>query len=282
MPATVAGTLHEPAPPSRRHRPATPPTLTAMAIRIVDITDDATFALVPPCANAGFDHRSCDYWEDADRGSKAARASWLTAAPAAPAARPKARNPFGDDDDDDAFNPFAPAPAAKPFNPFAADDDEPAFNPFAPQPKARPAVGQDGLPKLRLLARGAAVFGSYAKVLLVDDEPVAYCQFGPLSAYPRAQRTRELYPRLPDSPLPAVITCIATTAAARAEGHARTLVDAVCHDLAGRGFAAVETYPEVGAKADATSSPHPDFWRGLGFEIAAPDDRFPVLRKELA
>ena len=59
------------------------------------------------------------------------------------------------------------------------------------------------------------MFGSYAKVLLRDDEPAAYAQFGPLSAYPRAQRTRELYPRLPQSPLPAVITCIATTTAAR-------------------------------------------------------------------
>ena len=44
-----------------------------MAIRIVDVTDEPTFALVPPCADPGFDHRTCDYWEDADRGSKAAR-----------------------------------------------------------------------------------------------------------------------------------------------------------------------------------------------------------------
>ncbi|HSW43886.1 MAG TPA: hypothetical protein VLM76_15420, partial [Patescibacteria group bacterium] len=46
-------------------------------IRIVDVTDAATFGLLPPCADASFDHRSCDYWEDADRGSKAHRASWL-------------------------------------------------------------------------------------------------------------------------------------------------------------------------------------------------------------
>ena len=44
-----------------------------MAIRIVDVTDDATFLLLPPCADPGFDHRSCDYWEDADRGSKKSR-----------------------------------------------------------------------------------------------------------------------------------------------------------------------------------------------------------------
>ena len=50
------------------------------AIRILDVTDLATFDRVPPCADPGFDHRSCDYWEDADRGSKAARLSWLEGA----------------------------------------------------------------------------------------------------------------------------------------------------------------------------------------------------------
>jgi GNAT superfamily N-acetyltransferase len=252
-----------------------------MSIRIVDITDEAGFRLVPPCADPGFDHRSCDYWEDADRGSKAARASWLHAAPAAPSARPKPRNPFADDDDGPAFNPFAPAARTPVANPFADDDDGPAFNPFAPTPAARPAVAADAPPKLRLLGRGLAVFGSYAKVLVEDDEPTAYIQFGPLSAYPRAQRTRELYPRLPAAPLPAVITCIATTPAARGHGLAAALVEAVCDDLAGRGFAAVEVYPEVGAKADATSAASPAFWEGLGFGVAAPDERYPVLRREL-
>jgi ribosomal protein S18 acetylase RimI-like enzyme len=125
------------------------------------------------------------------------------------------------------------------------------------------------------------VFGSYAKVLLENDVPAAYAQFGPLSAYPRAQRTRDLYPRLPASPLPAVITCIATTAAARGRGLAAMLVDAVCDDLSTRGFAAVETYPEVGARPNATSAAEPAFWEGLGFVVAAADERFPVMRREL-
>jgi GNAT superfamily N-acetyltransferase len=253
-----------------------------MAIRIVDVTDEASFALVPPCADAGFDHRSCDYWEDADRGSKAARANWLSAAADAPAAKPKSRNPFGEDEDEPGgFNPFASASKGPAFNPFTSGGDA-AFNPFAPQPKAAPTVGGDARPKLKLLARGAAVFGSYAKVLLVDDEPAAYVQFGPLSAYPRAVRTRDLYPKLPQSPLPAVITCIATTAEARAQGYAAQLVEAVCDDLAGRGFSAVETYPEVGAKPNATSAAQPAFWTHLGFVVAAQDERFPVLRRELA
>ena len=47
------------------------------SVTIVDVTDEATFALIPPCADPTFDHRSCDYWEDADRGSKAIRLDWL-------------------------------------------------------------------------------------------------------------------------------------------------------------------------------------------------------------
>jgi GNAT superfamily N-acetyltransferase len=252
-----------------------------MAIRIVDVTGESSFTLLPPCADPGFDHRTCDYWEDADRGSRAARSSWLSAAPAAPPTRSRPRNPFGDEDEGLDVNPFAPASRGPAFNPFAADDDEPAFNPFAPAPAAKPAVAQDAPPKLRLLGRGLAVFGSYAKVLLEDEAPAAYAQFGPLSAYPRALRTRDLYPRLPSAPLPAVITCIATTAAARGRGLAAMLVDAVCDDLAGRGFAAVETYPEVGARPDATSAADPAFWEALGFMVAAADERFPVMRREL-
>ena len=46
-------------------------------ITILDVTDPATFGRIPPCADPGFDHRSCDYWENAEHGSKAARLSWL-------------------------------------------------------------------------------------------------------------------------------------------------------------------------------------------------------------
>ena len=256
-----------------------------MAIRIVDVTDEPSFARIPPCADPGFDHRTCDYWEDADRGSKAARLSWLETAPA-PAApsRPKlADNPFAPPSREPAFNPFAPPTGgiASGFNPFADDDDQPLDNPFAPTPAAKPTVGSDVPRKLGLLGRGLAVFGSYAKVLLVDDTPAAYAQFGPLSAYPRAQRLRELYPQLPESPLPAVITCIATTAEARDAGHAVRLISAVCDDLAGRGFAAIEAYPERGVREDATSAATPEFWLGAGFTLAVDDDRFPVVRREL-
>ena len=150
-----------------------------------------------------------------------------------------------------------------------------------PRREPRPTVADTAPRKLRLLARGLGVAGSYAKVLLADDVPAAYCQFGPLTAYPRAQRTRDLYPALPDAPLPAVITCIASTAEARGKGLAKALVAAVCEDLEGRGFAAVETYPAIGARPDATSAATPAFWESVGFFTAALDERFPVMRREL-
>jgi ribosomal protein S18 acetylase RimI-like enzyme len=259
----------------------------AGSIEIVDVTDASTFALLPPCADPGFDHRSCDYWEDADRGSKAIRLDWIKPAAAAPepssapASRPA--NPFLADIEERADNPFAPPGRGREaVNPFLADEEAAADNPFAPRRAVRPTVGESAQPKLRLLGRGLGVAGSYAKVLLRDGAPAGYCQFGPLTAYPRAQRTRDLYPALPESPLPAVITCIATSAEARGAGLARMLVEAVCEDLGGRGFAAVEAYPDVGARPDATSAATPEFWVSVGFAIAAADERFPVLRRELA
>jgi ribosomal protein S18 acetylase RimI-like enzyme len=260
------------------------------AIRVVDVVDEETFRLIPPCADPGFDHRSCDYWEDADRGSKAARLAWLQpgvgrGAAGSEPARPRPANPFLADLE------AAGTPAANPFatgrpNPFLSpgDDEEvasgPAVNPFAPPPRERPKVDPDAPRKLQLLGRGLGVVGSYAKVLLRDDVPAVYTQFGPLTAFPRAQRTRDLYPALPDAPLPAVITCIATTAEARHLGLARRLVDVVCEDLEARGFTAVETYPEVGAEPDTTSAASPAFWETLGFARAIDDARFPVMRRE--
>jgi ribosomal protein S18 acetylase RimI-like enzyme len=247
----------------------------SLGIEIVDVTDGSGFARLPPCADARFDHRSCDYWEDEVGGSKASRSSWWrpterSAAPVSPALHD---------------NPFAPSPRSTPDdNPFASpstDSPDLTFNPFAPRPKDRPQHSQDLPRKLRLLLRGETVFGAYAKVLVEDAVPAVYAQFGPLSAYPRAQQIRDLYPRLPQSPLPAVITCIASTAAARRRGLARRLVDAIRHDLARRGFAAIETYPDLTLAPDAASAAHPRFWERCGFVLAIDDERYPVMRIEL-
>jgi len=257
-------------------------------VAVIDVTEPGSFERVPACANPAFDHRTCDYWEDEARGSKAHRASWLHAAGTGAATAPASRaadNPFAPTSGP-GFNPFAPAGASPGgarlrANPFGDDADEEIDNPFAPRPPARPVVPLDAPRKLQLLGRGLGVFGSYAKVLEVDGAPAAYCQFGPLSAYPRARRVRELYPQLPVSPLPAVITCIATTAEARHRGLARQLVDAVADDLAVRGFSAIEAYPEPEADPDATSAATPAFWQTCGFTVAVDDPRFPVMRREL-
>lgn len=255
-----------------------------VTVRILDVTDEAGFGRIPPCADPGFDHRTCDFWEDDRRGSKAARLAWLEPAPPPPPEPDRSANPFAPTRGP-SFNPFDPRaarPAGRPVNPFGDDaDDEPLDNPFAPRQERGPAVAADAPRKLQLLGRGLGVFGSYAKVLEADGEPAAWCQFGPLSAYPRAQHVRELYPKLPSSPLPAVITCIATTKAARRQGYARQLVLAVIDDLAGRGFSAVEAYPEPQAAPDSTSAATPAFWATCGFDLAVDDPRFPVVRREL-
>ena len=238
-------------------------------IRIVDVVDAVGFGLIPSCADPAFDHRTCDYWEDGDRGSKARRN------PSAPIAAPPPKPPL-------ANNPFAPAAKEPAANPFLAGDTDEAHNPFLPRRASlKPVLAPDAPRKLALLLRGIGVFGSYGKVLLADDAPAAFAQFGPLSAYPRALQLRQLYPRLPDAPLPAVITCVATTREARDRGLATALVHAVCDDLGRRGFAAVEAYPDVGTPPDATSAATPVFWEAAGFHLAAADERFPVYRREL-
>src|SRR5207249_213210 len=125
-----------------------------MGYRILDVTDQAGFDRIPPCADPGFDHRSCDYWED-ERGSKAARPSWLTGSAPAGSSKPSlADNPFAPAGGP-SYNPFAkgggasaggaggfggPVGAARPANPFSLDQDAEIDNPFAPRREARAGV----------------------------------------------------------------------------------------------------------------------------------------------
>lgn len=257
------------------------------SVEIVDVIDTVSFGLLPPCADPRFDHRSCDYWEDAVRGAKSARPSWWQSSPRVTRARPAIpeENPFASRRSTaEDFNPFAPAPGSS--GSLLTDEDDtvgtPAVNPFAPTPRSEPeGDGLDKPRKLRLLDRGRVVFGSYAKVLLLDSVPAVYAQFGPLSAYPRAQHIRDLYPRLPRSPLPAVISCVATTAAARGRGLGHRLVDVVSTDLAARGFAAIEAYPDLTLAPNEASTASPGFWERSGFSVVAEDERYPVMRIEL-
>src|SRR5688500_8634021 len=155
-----------------------------MAIEIVEVSGPDSFGLIPPCADARFDHRTCDYWEDAERGSKASRPALLEARPIERPRQPSLEdNPFAPARAVIEENPFAPAGRAAVRDPFGDEDffRAPPGNPFAPM-QARERPLREGVPrKLALLDRGRGIFGSYAKVLLADGHPQAYCQFGPLS-----------------------------------------------------------------------------------------------------
>jgi hypothetical protein len=142
--------------------------------------------------------------------------------------------------------------------------------------------------KLNRLMAGERLAGAYGMLAWQTGEDgdrlaVGWCQFGPLSAYPRAQVIRDRYPELPESPVPWVITClqvVETQPDRRAAAEA--LLDAVCRDLDRRGIVAVEAYPE-GVADPWLPSPGPaGIYERAGFERVAGEDRFPVLRRELA
>lgn len=240
----------------------------------VESADD--LALVPPCTRDDADHATCTWWEDADKGSKAARldarSTTVTLRATAPAGGKAALAAF-----------------------LGAEESEaPVFNPFAPnaptrEEALRDAAAAPGQPaKLRLLTRQLPISGPMGWILLAKGEPVAYCQAGPLSAFPRAQRLRDRYPDLPSTPPPAVVTCISVIPTARGSALGSALVEGVLTRLNSAGFAAVEAYPEEPATAaaldaEATSSATQRFWERLGFAVAAtgPDGRWPVMRRVL-
>jgi hypothetical protein len=141
--------------------------------------------------------------------------------------------------------------------------------------------------KLSRLLAGTRLAGAYGMLAWSvdgagDRVAVGWAQFGPISAYPRAQIIRERYPSLPDSPAPWVVTCLQVVAdTADREGAAAALLAAVCHELDRRGIVAVEGYPE--GVADPWSLPNgpASAYLAAGFARAAGEDRYPVYRREL-
>ena len=142
------------------------------------------------------------------------------------------------------------------------------------------------LKRSRLLA-GARLAGAYGMLAWRTDPDgervaVGWAQFGPLSAYPRAGVIRERYPELPDSPAPWVITCLQVPGEVTdREPVAEALLAAVCDELDRRGITAVEAYPEGVDDPWLPSAGPATVYRMAGFDRAAGDDRFPVLRREL-
>jgi len=141
------------------------------------------------------------------------------------------------------------------------------------------------LKRNRLLA-ARAVSGAYAmlayRIDTVARVAVGYAQFGPLSAYPRAQSIRDRYPQLPESPAPWIVTCLQVAAdGADRAGVGVALLEAVCDELDGRGITAVEAYPE-GIDDPWLPSPGPaSVYEEAAFERVGGEERFPVYRREL-
>ena len=141
--------------------------------------------------------------------------------------------------------------------------------------------------KLSRLMSGERTAGAYGMLAWQSGEDgdrlaVGWCQFGPISAYPRAQVIRDRYPELPDSPAPWVVTCLQVVESqpdrAAAAG---ALLAAVCEEIDRRGIVAVEAYPE-GVDDPWLPSPGPAaVYSETGFARVAGDHRFPVFRREL-
>jgi len=141
--------------------------------------------------------------------------------------------------------------------------------------------------KLSRLMAGARLAGSYGMLAWQTDPSgdrvaVGWAQFGPISAYPRAQAIRERYPTLPESPAPWVVTCLQVPSDIPDRGAvAAALLSAVCDELDRRGIIAVEGYPEGVADPWSLSPGPASVYEAAGFARAAGDDRYPAYRREL-
>ena len=155
----------------------------------------------------------------------------------------------------------------------------------APADDATDAEARAALKRNRLLS-GRQIAGAYGMLAWRGDGAarvaVGWAQFGPISAYPRAQSIRERYPGLPDSPPPWVVTCLQVMAGSPGRDAAAIgLLEAVCAELDRRGITAVEAFPE-GRDDDWVASPGPvAIYAAAGFEQAAGDEQYPVMRREL-
>ena len=196
-------------PPDARLRPTWTPRR-PRRIAIVDVTDDVRLRAAPAVRRSRASttaRATTGRTPTAARRRSASTGSSRARRRRPPSAgRPAPANPFLADLEERTANPFAPRRVAGRGRPTRSSSDDDAATTTTRSRRAErpePTVA-DGAPrKLRLLGRGLGVAGSYAKVLLRRRRARrSYCQFGPLTAYPRAQRTRDLYPALPDAPLP--------------------------------------------------------------------------------
>ncbi len=141
--------------------------------------------------------------------------------------------------------------------------------------------------KLARLLAGERLAGAYGMLAYETDADgdrvaVGWAQFGPVSAYPRAQVIRDRYPELADATAPWVITCLQVVATVDGrDATASALLEAVCSELDRRGIGAVEAYPEGVPEPWIPSAGPASLYQAGGFTQVAGDERYPVYRREL-
>jgi hypothetical protein len=141
--------------------------------------------------------------------------------------------------------------------------------------------------KLSRLLAGRRLAGAYGMLAWQADAAggrvaVGWAQFGPISAYPRAQAIRDRYRSLPDSPAPWVITCLQVPDAQPGRDEiGAALLASVCGELDRRGIIAVEAYPEEVPDPWSHSPGPASVYTAAGFTRAAGDERYPAYRREL-
>ncbi|MHB8840472.1 MAG: GNAT family N-acetyltransferase [Candidatus Aquicultor sp.] len=115
--------------------------------------------------------------------------------------------------------------------------------------------------------------GACGKMIYVDNEALAYAQYGPARFFPGAQRFST-----PVSDDAYLLTCLYVRSYARGRGLGRVLLQSVEASLIKRKVKAVEAF----ATRDEKHALGPiEFYLQNGFYIVRDDPQFPLMRLEL-
>lgn len=127
----------------------------------------------------------------------------------------------------------------------------------------------------------AKVFSPCGKILYVDDEPAAYCQFAPPEHVPGIAQYEGLANYLDGAAV--FISCLVVRDRYQGKGLGPRLLKEVVEDLRSRGYKAVETF----ARDDSVSncSGPTRLYVKQGFTVVAsktwPEGTFPLVRLDL-
>jgi GNAT superfamily N-acetyltransferase len=118
-------------------------------------------------------------------------------------------------------------------------------------------------------------WGSCGRVILVEDQPVAFALFAPPQWLPGA----ESLPTSPSSPDAVVLATVWVAPEHRGGGLGRILVQGVARDLVERGQVAIEAYGDTRGQRGCVAPA--DFWAAVGFKTQRPHVTTPRMRMEL-